>query len=367
MGYIGTTVKKTNNGYYGYVNYRDGNGNRKQRKAKGRFKLKRDAKEAATKLKLELEESNIDFIDISFTNYYRKWFKLYKANKVKSHSGKYQYELIGNYVEKYFKQKKLKDIRRSDYQGFINWYGKNHSYESVRKLKGACHTCIDYAVDDGIINKNFTNNVEISYDANRTRKVEYLNNSELQKLKKFTVDKLDQHYTSRYMILTAIYTGMRKGEIQALTWNDIDFLHSTISISKSWDEKGKAFKPTKTSSSNRVIKVNRELLEYLGDLRADGSTMVFRNMFGTIPTSNALNKCLHEVMKEAGIPKQEFHFHSLRHVHVAYLIGQGIDIYAISKRLGHANVNITLKVYAYLVDEFKTKNDNAIVEKLGNI
>ena len=91
------------------------------------------------------------------------------------------------------------------------------------------------------------------------------------------------------------------------------------------------------------------------------------NVFNKIPTSNALNKCLHSVMKQAKINKQGFHFHSLRHTHVAYLIGQGVDIYAISKRLGHSNVNITLSVYAYLVDEYKTKNDNLIVEKLANI
>jgi integrase len=72
-------------------------------------------------------------------------------------------------------------------------------------------------------------------------------------------------------------------------------------------------------------------------------------------------------MKNAKIDKEGFHFHSLRHVHVAYLIGQGVDIYAISKRLGHANVNITLKVYAYLIDEYKAKNDNLIVEKLQKI
>lgn len=367
MAYIGTTVKKAKNGYYGYVNYRDSNGNRKQKKAKGHFKLKRDAKEAAGKLKLELEASNTSLADISFADYYRRWVELYKENKIKSHSAKYQYKLIGNYIEDYFEQKKLKDIHRSDYQAFINWYGKDHSYESVRKLKGACHTCVSYAVDDDVVRKNFTDNVELVYDSERTRKVQYLSNDELIKLKKRVVSQLDHNYTSRYMILTAIYTGMRKAEIQALTWNDIDFLHSTISINKSWDEKEKNFKSTKTESSNRVIKVNRELLKRLEDLKVNSSTMVFRNMFGTIPTSNALNKCLHEIMKNAKIDKEGFHFHSLRHVHVAYLIGQGVDIYAISKRLGHANVNITLKVYAYLIDEYKAKNDNLIVEKLQKI
>ncbi len=367
MAYIGTTVKKAPNGYYGYVNYRDSHGQRKQKKAKGRFKLKREAKDAADKLKQALESSNFNLSDISFADYYHHWYKLYKANKVKSRSAKYQYQLIGKYIATYFKQKKLRDIRRSDYQAFINWYGQQHSYESVRKLKGACHACAGYAVDDDIITKDFTHNAELVYDSSRTRKVEYLSNDELTKLKDTVVSQLDPHYTSRYMILAAIYTGMRKAEIQALTWNDVDFLHATISVNKSWDEKEKAFKPTKTESSNRVINANRELLHYLTDLKANGSTMIFRNTFGTIPTSNALNSCLRDIMKQAHISKRAFHFHSLRHVHVAYLIGQGVDIYAISKRLGHSNVNITLRVYAYLIDEYKAKNDNLIVEKLAKI
>lgn len=89
------------------------------------------------------------------------------------------------------------------------------------------------------------------------------------------------------MTLTAIYTGMRKSEIQALTWKDVDFLHATISITKSWDEKKKAFKPTKTESSKRTIKVNRQLLNRLADLKANSTTMVFQNVLGTVPTGAA--------------------------------------------------------------------------------
>ena len=169
------------------------------------------------------------------------------------------------------------------------------------------------------------------------------------------------------MILTAIYTGMRKSEIQALTWKDIDFLHATISINKSWDEKKKAFKPTKTESSKRTIKVNRELLNRLADLKANCTTMVFQNVLGTVPTGTALNKCLRSIMASCKLEKQGFHFHSLRHVHVAYLLSQGVDIYAISKRLGHSNITVTLNTYSYLVDEYKAKNDTLIIDKLAEL
>ena len=123
---------------------------------------------------------------------------------------------------------------------------------------------------------------EIAYDETKKKHVEYLSNQKLLRLKQFTASKLDPHNTSRYMILMAILTRMRKSEIQALTWGDIDFIHSTISVNKSWDENKKAFKSTKTVTSKQTIKVNRKLLTWLMDLKANSSTMVFQNVFGTI-------------------------------------------------------------------------------------
>ena len=352
-------AKKAKKGYYGIAEYRDKDGKRQQ-KSVGCFKLKREAIEASNKLEKELDQRNMSLADISFHDYYLRWFDLYKSNKAQSASAKNQYRIIGNMVKEYFNNTKIADVKRSDYQGFINWYGANHARKSVTKLNGALKNCVGYAMDDDIITKDFTHNVEIAFDRTKKVDVEYLTTKELNTLKTAVISKLDHHNTSRYMILLAIFTGMRKSEIQALTWKDIDFIHSTISVNKSWDEKKKAFKPTKTSSSKRTIKVNRSLLNVIADLKANHSVMVFQNVFGTIPTSNALNKCLRSIMQSAGIEKQGFHFHSLRHVHVAYLLSKGVDIYAISKRLGHSNITVTLNTYSYLIDEFKAKNDTLI-------
>lgn len=359
----GVKPAKNGKGYYGLAIYRDSNGKRRQKSA-GWFKLKRDAKVAADELERQLNGQNMDLAEITLADYFARWFDLYKSNKARSSSAQNQYRIMGNMIREYFKETKLVDIKRSDYQKFINWYGSTHARQSVTKLNGAIKACVDYAIDDDIIVRNFARNVEIAYDTTKKQKVEYLSNKELIRLKQFTVSKLDPRNTSRYMILTAILTGMRKSEIQALTWGDIDFIHATISVNKSWDENKKAFKSTKTATSKRTIKVNRKLLTWLMDLKANSSTMAFQNVFGTIPTSNALNKCLRSIMADCGIKKQGFHFHSLRHVHVAYLLGQGVDVYAISKRLGHANVTITLNTYSYLIDEYKAKNDELIINQL---
>lgn len=281
-------VKKRNKGYYGIAEYRDQDGKRHQ-KGVGTFKLKKDAKKAAQDLEEELNGLNMELSEMSLADYYWRWYELYKKPAIMKKTQN-RYIVIGHVVENYFQDKKVAEIRRSDYQAFINWYGANHARDSVTKLNGAMRSCVGAAIDDDIITKDFTHNVQLVHDRSKELKVEYLNSEEIKRLKKAVMEDLLPIYTSRYMILTAIYTGMRKSEIQALTWKDIDFLHSTISINKSWDERKKAFKPTKTSSSNRTIKVNRELLKMLSYLKANGSTMVFQGFQGTIPTSNALNK-----------------------------------------------------------------------------
>lgn len=358
-------ARKANKGYYGYASYQDKDGKWHQKSA-GCFKLKREALAAADELEKQYGAINMDMHDITFHDYYMSWYHTYKQDMVSSIS-RSRYEIFGRLIEREFKDTKLKDIRRSDYQRFINWYGKNHAMSSVSKLNGAIRACVGSAIDDDILTKDFTHNVQLTNNKGREYKVEYLTNDELATLKTAVLAKLNRYNTSRYMILTAIYTGMRKSEIQALTWKDIDFLHSTIRVNKSWDEKKKAFKSTKTESSNRTIKVNRQLLNHLADLKANNSVMVFQNVLGTIPTSNALNKCLRSIMQSCGIEKQGFHFHSLRHVHVAYLLGQGVDIYAISKRLGHSNITVTLNTYSYLIDEYKAKNDTLIIDKLAQL
>ncbi|HJF47970.1 MAG TPA: site-specific integrase [Limosilactobacillus oris] len=358
-------ARKGKKGYYGIAEWRDGDGNRRQKSA-GCFRLRREALAAAEDMEKEFNAVNMDMHDIAFHDYYWLWYQTYKKDMV-SRVSQLRYEIFGRLIEREFKDTKLKDIRRSTYQRFINRYGRKHARSSVAKLNGAIRACVGSAIDDEVITKDFTHNIQLVNNKQREHKVEYLTSEELTTLKAAVADKLIPHYTSRYMILTAIYTGMRKSEIQALTWKDIDFLHSTIRVNKSWDEKKKTFKTAKTESSNRTIKVNRELLNHIAELKANSSVMVFQNALGTIPTSNALNKCLRSIMHDCGLVKQGFHFHSLRHVHVAYLLGQGVDVYAISKRLGHSNVTVTLETYSYLIDEYKAKNDTLIINKLAQL
>lgn len=349
------------------ITWRDENG-RLHQKNKSGFDTKQQAKQYAIKLEKErLDGINIEN-DPTFVDYFDDWFKTYKKAHITPVTARH-YTWTQKRIKEYFKNKKLKKITRRNYQQFINWYGKDHAPQSVKKLNSQCRACVRSAVNDGIITKNFTEDINLVWNEDKKVKVKYLSIEETQKLIKTLLDGRDPRYTARYMILTAIYSGARLGEIMALSWSDINEIWKTISITKASNyHVDGSDKKTKNDSSVRTIRVNQELIDLINELRVNKADKVFRNQEGTVPGSNGVNKVLRHAMKKAGISdKGHFHFHSLRHVHVAYLLSQDVDIYSISQRLGHKDISTTTKDYAYLINEKKAKSEKHVESILDNL
>ncbi|WEV51634.1 tyrosine-type recombinase/integrase [Lactobacillus sp. ESL0731] len=335
-------------------------------KSKSGFKTKRQAQVWASKIEVQKAESDIVIENPTFADYYKKWSEAFRIpGKAANTVSRYRYIEIE--IKRYFKQQKMNKITRIQYQDFINQYGKNHSKASVRKTNGIIRGCIKDAIVDHIINNDFTARVNLVYDINRTKEVLYLSVKETQALIAKTKEKLNPRYSSRYMILTAIYTGMRIGEIMALTWKDINFKAKTISITKSFSYVTGRIKEPKTASSVRTIRVTNKLLNILKPLQKRNEKYVFAKSLEELPSTTACNKKLKELLIECNINKPGFHFHSLRHTHTSILLYEGVDLYAISKRLGHSNMSITATFYAHMIDELKAKSDDHIEEVLDSL
>lgn len=357
---------KRGKGWAARIQFTDKTGKRRSKSQAG-FSTKVFAKKWAVDQEAKLNQGvNIDK-DISLANYYDHWVATYKEPTV-SDVSMVRYNTTSKNIRNFFSDTSIKDINRTQYQKFINHFGATHAPSTVQKVNGFIRACVQSAILDDYLIKDFTQGVSLVANKKKIVKVQYLNIKEIKALLKEVRSGLTGGFTSRFMIITAIYTGMRLSEIQALTWNDIDWLHQTITINKSWDAVKHQFKDTKNASSVRTIKVNPELLTILKQLqRKARGTMVFINQYGTIPTSGAVNHTLRSLLKNLGINKQNFHFHSLRHSHVALLLAHSVDIYAISKRLGHSNIKTTANTYAYLIDEYKNKTDQQIIKALSSL
>jgi len=171
--------------------------------------------------------------------------------------------------------------------------------------------------------------------------------------------------------VTALFTGLRRGELLALRWSRVDLDGKEIDVREALEETkahGVRFKATKTKSGRRVISLpdivvetlrehRREQLELrmaLGLGKLPDDALVFPALDGGPQAPRQLSGDWREVREAAGVG--DVTFHALRHTHASQLIEANVDIVTISKRLGHASPNITLQVYAHL---FQKRDDKA--------
>lgn len=151
----------------------------------------------------------------------------------------------------------------------------------------------------------------------------------------------------------AYFTGMRKGEINALCWSDIDknIIHVRRSLSQELKGADRETAP-KTRSSIRDLQIPKPLLDILAEHKArQMQEPRFSDSFRVCGGQESLRSATiffenKRFAEAAGLPR--IRIHDFRHSHAALLINEGINIKEIARRLGHSNVEITWRVYAHL-------------------
>lgn len=360
------------------IRYYDENG-KKHSISKSGFKTSKDAKKAGEILELKYHQSGISQKEnITFHDYAQMWIETYKKDHISKHSY-YIYSLIPIEIKNHFKETKLKDVTKSDYQKMISKYGKTHVRESTSKLNSRIKAIIQEAVDERIIFTNFTHNIAISSRVeSKASELKYINENEAKELKKLCMNNLSLNAISNYEILFGLMTGCRIGEVSGLTWNNVHFKNKTVSIVNGYDYNGSGgFKDTKTESSNRTIRISDELISILRNLKKqqrelflkqgyrDEDNLVFRNADHTIISDNAVNKNLNSKLTDQVKSKNIITFHGLRHTHASILISHGVDIAYVSQRLGHKTVGITLNIYSHLLQKAQEKQEEKAMNVLN--
>ena len=165
---------------------------------------------------------------------------------------------------------------------------------------------------------------------------------ELQKVKYLEKDEIPsilkqiKNNTVRNIAVLQLHTGLRIGEVLALTPTDVDFKNKTISVTKTKLVNGELSSP-KTLSSIRTIEISDFIAKLLLDY-ISSNKFIFKITYMTILSH---------------LKPLKIHTHIFRHTHVALLIEQNVPIKVISQRLGHSDIKTTLSIYTHVTDNMK--------------
>jgi len=156
--------------------------------------------------------------------------------------------------------------------------------------------------------------------------------------------------SERGLWATALYAGLRMGELQALDWADIDFDHNLIRVERSWDRQAGYIEP-KSRAGKRRVPLTKTLRTYLLNHRlqhgSGGDGRVFPNSQGGAFTPSVTNQRAKTAWATAGL--NPITLHECRHSYAAYMIAAGVNTKALCTYMGHSSITVTIDRYGHLL------------------
>ena len=280
---------------------------------------------------------------------YRRYEKL-----INRHLGYKQISLITTQQIQRMYNKLKRDGREKAREKF----GDGLSDSTVRSIHMLLHEVMEAAVQARLIAKNPTTGTKIPKCNYPDKKI--LSEGELGKF----MEAIEREPLWRDFFYTEITTGLRRGEICGLKWNDLDIEHGTLKIERSIGngEGGKLeIGETKTETGKRVIRLPASTLRILTERKEKALTeWIFPNLLEPEKPMNpsaGYNK-LKSILKLAGLP--DIRFHDLRHTFATHALTSGVDAKTLAGILGHTNASFTLDTYTHVTTDMQ-KNAAEIV------
>ena len=367
-------IYKVDKGYRVQVNYTDSFGNKKVivKQNKDTATLKQ-AKQVEAEIVAKVNLLASSGIGKNFGDPF-EYYKIVKKNEVRESTLQQNCRRIESYVMPYFKSRKLANTRLNDYQ---LWKNEIDKLEVSTMYKNKIYKVFNELINFGV-------------------KVEYMEVNHLKKLGNFKkpgeiVDKNIDFWTKEefdkfiqygecdcamntsdnrfvrwgYYVAYNImfYCGCRKSEVYPLTWKD--YKNGSISITKGLVYKVKGhdyvIAAPKTKGSIREIPVPKQLARVLEEhYKRCQSIYGFNDDFficgGVAPLTDTMLDLIKNEWADA-VEIKRIRIHDLRHSHASLLIQHGANINVVAKRLGHADVEMTLNTYSHM---YKSKEDEAV-------
>ncbi|MBO0575143.1 site-specific integrase [Clostridium botulinum] len=330
---------------------------------------------------------NIDYKNIVLGELMHSWlFEIIRiSSKIKPSTFQRYEGIYRNYIKSSdIYGVKISDLKAMHLQRYYNsLYDKGKTSNVIKNLNKLLKSFLNYAVGEGYILKNPCSSKRIVIPGEseiHERKIEIFSDEEINTLKIALKD-----HRLKFLILLALGTGLRQGELLGLKWVDIDIDNKQLKVERSIKQvsiissdgtrKYKTIvQSPKTKNSIRTVPIPSSLIV---DLKEHGKLQkqeklkcgnfyndtdyVFTTETGKTMNARNVTKSYERLLKKAKIPYKKFH--SLRHTYATKLFEVNVPLKTVQMLLGHSDVSITANIYTHVMPKEKIK----AVEKLNNL
>ncbi|MCJ1995958.1 site-specific integrase [Lactococcus piscium] len=335
--------------------------------SKSGFRTKKDAQKYAEPILQKIRNGNTLRPDMTLVDLYQEWLELKIIPSSRQQTTINKFILRKKIIQKYFGNKKVSEIKPSDYQKAMNEYGTRINRNGLGRLNNDIHNAISMAIADKILIDDFTVNVEL-YSTKLAQNVEdkYLQSeADYNAVIEFITQKLDYPKSVvPYVIYFLFRTGMRYAELIALTWKDIDFDKSVLKTYRRYNTGTHKFVPSKNKTSIRTVPIDEKSLIILKSLQdqqkrinkelgmTNDINFVFQHnaLRYDIPLIESVSKAIKEMLKSLNI-KPLLSTKGARHTYGSVLLHRGIDMGVVARLLGHKDISMLIEVYGHTLQE----------------
>lgn len=324
-----------------FLDYRLPNGKRRREKIGTNKKL---ALNVLAKRKAEIAEGK--FLDvrknkkIRFEEFAEEYLNLHAKPNKKSWKADY-YNLKG--LERLFKGKYLYTIAVEDIEKFKSERSKEVAPATVNRELATLKTLLNKAVAWDKVHENVAKSIKFLKEPKG--RLRFLESEEIVKLLSNCNKRL------RPIVVLALNTGMRRGEILGLKWRNIDIKRNIITLLET------------KNGERREVHINEQVKTSLIRVRKHPySPYIFCNKDGK--PYHDIRKSFFTALRKSGI--NSFHFHDLRHTFASHLVMSGVDINTVRELLGHKDIRMTLR-YSHLSPSHKKRAVDILGRKIENM
>lgn len=366
----GSIYQEKNGLWVGAIWLEQADGTKKRKKVRAKTKAEVSKKLVELTGKMNIIKNSM-YADKVFGELFMDWLMVFKRTSVTPRTFEGCVRNYNLHIKPYLENMKIEDVTKPVVQQVLNeGLAKGRSTVTVKKVKFLLNQFFEYALECELVNTNPTYKIKIrSRDVSMADK-ENQYKAIPQDLRLEFLSKINQHILLKPLCMTAMFAGLRIGELLALRWENINFEEKVLSVRNGitevpiFDDKGNIISrktvigDTKTACSVRDVPMPDMLIEALKDWKKEQwvkeqlskaklvqpSSIVFSNDDGSVRSYDGTRRIFDRFAKKHGF-YGKIHLHTLRHTYSNILFEANENPKVIQQLLGHKSVKTTLMVY----------------------